>query len=176
MSYAEIRGKIGDGDLVAVRSARSLLGKATLLAAGPYTHTAIALWLEGGLWVTEMDGVQNVLVPLSQYADASFDVFICQVDRARVRQVILEELRGKVGYSWADVARLVAYFTLGVPLPASEPGMQICSSQSAWIWATAGWPGAAKLPSIPWPSALVRALEAAPALRHEPDQASVVAL
>lgn len=166
MTYHEVRAQVLDGDLVAVRSTRSLLGKVTrLVTKSPYTHTAIALWLEGGLWIAHMDGAQNALVPLSQYADTPFDVFNCPVRRDVVRQVVLEQLRAKVSYGWADVAYIGLHRLMGVPLPPEDDDF-VCSSYSAAAYILAGW--GARLPSICAPADVVAAIGAAAALVNQP--------
>ncbi len=172
MNYAELRERVLDGDLIAFRSYRSLLGKVVRRLCGPYTHTGVAVWLEegraAGLFITEMDGAKNVLVPLSQYAGVAFDVYRCPVDRVRVREILFEELRVRVGYSWGDIWHLGRHFLLGTPLPPAEKGRAICSSQSAWIYLRGDWTPRVPLPSIPWPTALVRSIDAPIALTNAP--------
>lgn len=166
MTYEELRDQVLDGDLVAVRSSRSLLGKVTRwVTKSPYTHTAVALWLEGGLWIAQMDGIQNALVPLSQYSDTPFDVYRCPVPRDAIRQAVLEQLRLKVRYGWADIAYIGLHRVLGVPLPPEDDDF-VCSSYSAAAYIAAGW--GARLPSICAPADVVAALRAAPALVNHP--------
>jgi hypothetical protein len=166
VTYDELRPQVLDGDLVAVRSTRSLLGKLTrLVTRSPYTHTAIALWLDGGLWIAEMDGVGNVLVPLSQYADTNFDVFRSPVPAPGVRQAVLEQLRGHLAYGWLDVLYIGLHRLLGLPFPPDD-GMAVCSSYVVRAYAAAGW-APQGLPAIAAPCDVVAALEAAPVLSNQ---------
>lgn len=158
-----------DGDLIAIRPTHGgwvqLVQWATRSA---YSHCAIALWLEDGLWAAEMDGAKNVLVPLSQYAQTPFDVFPCPVDRALVRDDILVTLRGHISYDWTDIARLALNRILRVPLPAVDDSKMICSSWAAWTWLRSGWKPAGRLPSIATPAEVVAALGAEPIVTNEP--------
>jgi hypothetical protein len=167
MKYEELRGQVQTGDLVAMRGARSLLAKATRWATrSPYTHTAVALRFRRGVWIAQMDGAGNVLVPLSQYADTDFDVFTCPVDREQVRAVVLEQLRLKIRYGWGDIAYLALHRVVGIPLPLQDDEDKVCSSYSATAYLLAGW--GQVMPSIAAPADVVAALggEAAAVLRH----------
>lgn len=167
MKYADLRPQVLDGDLIAVRNPVSLLGKMTVLVTrSPYTHTAVALWLDGGLWIAEMDGVGDVLVPLSQYADAPFDVYRCPVDRALVRKAVLSQLRGKIGYGWAECLYIGLHKLFRVSIPPTGGAVEICSTLSAAAYRAAGW--LAALPQIAAPCDVVRAIGGAPALVNEP--------
>lgn len=168
-TYHEIRPHVADGDLVAVRSRRGLFPNLTRLVTGsPYTHTAIALWLEGGLWIAEMRRGGNVLVPLSQRADEDFDVFDCppEVDRGWLRVDVLHTLRGKVDYDVRDLARIAANRLIGISLPAQDDGSLICSAYSARAYLMRGWQPNRALPSIAAPGDVVRALGMVPKAAH----------
>lgn len=169
MTYEGILDAIGDGDLIAVRSTHG--GFPALvrgITGSPYTHCAVALWIAGGLWVSEMDGAKNVLVPLSQYDVTPFDVFSCPCDRVRVKDVIAKRLRGKVGYDWGDIIRIAAYFWFDIPLPSRDRGGQQCASYAASAYLMAGWTPARQLPSIPWPGAVVDSIGADPIVEFRP--------
>lgn len=166
MKYDELRRQVLDGDLVAVRSNHGGMPRLIRRITGsPYTHTAIAIWLDLGLWVAEMDGAKNVLVPLSQYAHLPFDVYRCPVPRAAVREAVLEQLSGKVGYDWLEILAIGARRLFGLKL--REHGhRKVCNSYSAAAWLSAGW--AAELPELASPGDLVAAIGAPPALVNEP--------
>jgi hypothetical protein len=176
--YEELRRLVQDGDLVAVRSAKSLLGKATQWATrSPYTHTAIALWLDhepgsvlemngSRLLIAEMNGAGNVLIPLSQYADAEFDVFRAPVPGWKVRLAALELLGRKIGYGWAECFYVALNRVFGVPFPEQPSGDEQCAMLSAEIYRRAGWP--ASLPTIVAPCDVVAAIGGKPALVNDP--------
>lgn len=157
-----------DGDLVAVRSTHGGFARLVqMVTRSPYSHCAVALWLDGGLWVAEMDGAKNVLVPLSQYAHTPFDVFRCPVDRETVRQAVLESLRGRITYDWADIAYLGLNRVLGLPLPIADDSGLVCSSYAAVAYLQAGWKPA-ELPAICTPGEVAAALGGHPILKCDP--------
>ena len=169
MSYESIRPYIQDGDLIAFKTPSGVFPRLIRLFTGkPYTHLAGALWLDDGLWIAEMDGLKNVLVPLSQYAKIPFSVFTCPVsDREAVRSQLLEGLREHITYDWMDIVRLGLYFLFRVPLPKENDSLQ-CASWMARAYARSGWEPALKLPSIPWPGIVVEALGAKPSFENTP--------
>lgn len=163
MKYADIRDQIRDGDLIAVRSNhRGLPALTRFFTRSPYTHTAVAIWLDGGLWAAEMNAGGNALVPLSRWANTDFDVFAHPPFEYAydVRYAILESLRGKIDYDLADLLRIAAHNVLHCKLPTDTGGL-VCSAYSAKIYSLCGW-NPLLLPSIPAPSDLVAALNTAP--------------
>lgn len=161
MKYADIREQIRDGDLIAIRSKHGGLPALTrYFTRSPYTHTAVAIWLDGGLWVAEMNAGGNVLVPLSRYQDSDFDVFLCPDSPEAVRILTLEFLRDQIDYDFIDLLRIAAYNVLRLKLPTDTGGL-VCSAGSARIYVLAGWKPVG-MPSIPAPSDLVAALNADP--------------
>lgn len=168
MKYADARESIEDGDLIAVKSKHGGLPALTrYFTRSPYTHTAVALWLDGGLWIAEMGAGGNVLVPLSRYADTEFDVFDCPAYFELVRKVTLELLRDKIDYDFADLLRIALHNLLRCKLPTDTGGM-ICSAYSARIYLLSGWRPKCRPPLIPSPADVVRAIEAAPKLTVAP--------
>lgn len=168
--YDEARPHIADGDLIVLRSPwwHSPLAAATrLLLWTPYTHTSVALWLEGRLWVAEMWRDGNCLVPLSQYRDTPFDVFACPAEGAVVKAVLLEDLGAEIDYDWRDLARIAAHRLVGWPLPAHEDERLVCSAWSARAYLAAGWRPEG-LHSLVAPDDLAAALGGAPRLRVRP--------
>lgn len=161
MKYADIRGQISDGDLIAVRSNhRGLPALTRYFTHSPYTHTAVAIWLGNGLWAAEMNAGGNVLVPVSRWENTDFDVFACPVHRTDVCVAILETLRGKIDYDLADLLRIAAHNVLRCKLPTDTGGL-VCSAYSAKLYTMSGWQPLF-LPSIPAPSDLVAAMNATP--------------
>lgn len=171
MSYDAIRGQIQTGDLIAVRRRTGALAVATrIVTASPYTHTGLAQWVgpqgDRRLLLAQINGGGSNLVPLSQMSVYAFDVFLCPVDRQDVERAIWKTLGARMGYSIADLARIAAHIRLGVPLP-QQGDEYICSALSARLYQLAGW-RPRNLPSIPWPGAVVDALETSPFLQYRP--------
>lgn len=157
MKYADIRDKICDGDLIAVRSKHGGLPALTrYFTNSPHTHTAVAIWLDGGLWVAEMNAGGNVLVPLSRYQDTDFDVFDCPVDRRNVRTLTLELLRERIDYDFPDLLLIAAHNVLRFKLPTDTGGL-VCSAYSAKIYRAAGWEPVG-MSAIPSPADVVAAM------------------
>lgn len=119
LTYNDARALIEDGDLIATRKAHNLFNLATkFFTHEPYTHNGIAVWVEGGLWMGEINGGKNHMIPLSQLADEDFDVFNPpeKLDRAAIKKQVLEDMRVKVpyGYLATFITGFVEFFRLDV--------------------------------------------------------------
>lgn len=139
MNYEEARSQVEDGDLIAVRGRRGPLAVLTrLITRSPYTHTGIALWVDGGLWLAEINAGGNHMVPLSQI-DQDFDVFgpPGDVTREAVRESALRRLRVRVGYDFVNLFR-IAFFKLFGVVVLNEPDGDVCNEYSARIYGDAG--------------------------------------
>lgn len=141
MSYQEARSQIVDGDLISVFKAHSLFNLATQIFTGEYTHTGVGVWIEGGLWLAEINGGGNHAVPLSQLQKFGFDVSEPPegVDVSKVKSAILEELREKepYGYLSAIATGVVEYF--GLPITVNWRKGRHCSGLVTRIWDKSGW-------------------------------------
>lgn len=135
-SYHEIRNQIHDGDLIAVKGTGIFSEITEFVTSSKYSHTGIAVWLGGGLWVSQMTSGGNNLVPLSQFK--SFDVYKCPVVNQRVRKYVLETLRSKVEYAFADLVIAGLDFLTSFKLPPTHTGL-ICSAASTEAYMACGW-------------------------------------
>lgn len=158
MRYADVRGEIYTGDLIALRGPRGVRAALTRwLLLGPYTRVGIAVWVGAAaqrrLMVAEQtDGGR--LVPLSRYAAEGFDVY----DAPRYATLLVEDALYQMigrhrGYGWKDLARIALHRLVGVRIAeyddmACEPH---CPSMAAAIWLRAGWVPVA-FPAIPAPN------------------------
>lgn len=164
MNYAEARGLIKSGDLIAVCSHRGGLSAITrAVTRSPYTHTAVAIWLADRLLLAEMNGGGACLVPASKYADTDFDVFQCPAERGEVIHAAFDLLGLDIGYDFGDLIAIAAHELFGRPLPAADDKNLICSALSASIYLHAGV-SRQGLPSIPAPRDVVTWMNAGPAL------------
>lgn len=166
MKYTVVRDCIQTGDLIAFRKRSGILPTLTRwITCSPYTHTAVAAWVEAGgicrLLVAESNSGGSSLSPLSCYADIDFDVFRCPVNRDIVHVSMWRLLGRKIHYGFADVARIAANRLVSWPLPRKDDGNLVCSALSAAIFFRAGW-RPVNLPSIPAPDDVVAALHAKP--------------
>lgn len=162
MDYAMARNEICDGDLIAVRGRRGIVAVLTrLLTRSPYTHCAVAVWVDGGLWAAEINGGGNHLVPVSQI-DQDFDVFRSPVvNMLDVRMVIFELLRDHRAYAVLELLRVAVYYLTGIVLTKRFDGALICNEFAAEVYRQAG-----RLPSLP-PIAAPKDLCAALSLKLE---------
>lgn len=157
--YEDARECIADGDLIAVRSRSGLVPWLTrLVTDSPYTHTGVALWMEGRLLLVETRGVAS-LVPLSQHARHDFDVIRNPLPGKQgqwnVKKAIFALLGSTIRYDYLDLLFLAAHELADIPLPEHDNRRLLCSALSASIYLRAGWCPAG-LPSIPAPRDVVR--------------------
>lgn len=143
LSYDEARDLIEDGDLIATRKTHSLFNWATkFFTREEYTHNGLAIWLDDGLWMSEINGGKNHLIPMSQLAGEDFDV-CCPpegLDRREIRREILESLRVKIPYGKlaAFATGLVEFFNLGIYIHWRN--ILHCAGISIRTYERAGWP------------------------------------
>lgn len=157
LTYAEARGQIRTGDLLAVRSKHG--GFAALVRWGtksPYTHTAVAIWVCDRLMMVETRGLAGI-VPATQLGDKEFDVIRCPVADADYVFIEAFNILGMpVGYDVMDLLRIAARLWFGWKEPAADDRKLVCSALSAAIYRLAGWKPAG-LPAIPAPCEVVAA-------------------
>jgi|ERR1035437_1452525 hypothetical protein len=136
MRYLEARDLIKDGDLIAVKGTGLISDITKFVTDSIYSHTGIAIWLDGGLWLSQMTSGGNNLIPLSQ--ESCFDVFECPVNPASVRTYVLEKLRTRINYSFLDL--IVAGLTsiTKFKIPTTNTGL-ICSAASTKTYLANGW-------------------------------------
>ena len=159
MRYADIRGEIYTGDLVALRGGRSLCAALTRwLLLSPYTRVGIAVWVGSGaqrrLMITEQSGGGR-LVPLSRYAGGDFDVFDAPRDIHLMVEDALYQIIGRhSGYGIKAIARIALHRLFGASIAEYDERAERpsgCPSLAAAIWLRAGWVPVG-FPSIPAPN------------------------
>lgn len=164
MKYDEIRDLVRTGDVIAIRKRHGFLPTLTRwVTRSPYTHTAIALWVEVGgvdrLLVTEAKASGAFMAPLSQYAGVDFDVFDApRLSIHLIEQAIWSTLGQPIAYDFLDLLRIGVNRLFGIPLPDHDDESMVCSALSAFILMRAGWQPIGGLPSLPAPDDVVAAL------------------
>lgn len=145
MHYSEIRDQIETGDLISVRSGDSIINNATRFFTGPYIHSGLALWMGGRLWVTELNGGRNHLIPLSQLKSAEFDVYARpdDVSMEACEAAILDNLGRKVTYGYPALLAIGLVEWLKLTLVVKWSKILVCSGYCIKNWQDAGWEGAA---------------------------------
>lgn len=103
MDYNQARTLIEDGDIVQVRTAHSLFGWLTKLFTGVYVHTGMAVWLDTGLWLVEINGGGNHIVPLSQLNNKDYDVYSppSELSPNELKRIALNSIRTREDYGFA---------------------------------------------------------------------------
>lgn len=142
MDYATARQQIQDGDLIAILGKRGLLAPLTrYFTRTPEPHTGIAIWLGEDLWMAELNGGHNHLIPLAQYSGADFDVYYPPVpNRSEVRQATLDTLRGLIPYSLAALVVVGLLNWLRIKIYVHARREMVCSGYCVLIYEQAGWP------------------------------------
>ena len=143
MDYATARPLIRSGDVIGVMSRKGPLVWATravmwISGGKPYTHVGVALWQAGRLYLVELNGGGNHLVPLSQISQP-FDVArpLPEVSPEDVQIAVDFELETHVGYGTASLI-LIGLRRLFGQAPRVPLGL-VCSSYTASILRRLGW-------------------------------------
>lgn len=131
--------QIQTGDCIAVRTAHSFMSRATQRITGsPYTHNGVAIWISGRLYMAELNGGRNHLVPLSQLT--KFDVYTCPVGPAYVEQAILDALAQPIEYGYAAFLLIGLLNLLRIKMFVHWRKIIVCSGYCVAIYEAAGWP------------------------------------
>lgn len=156
MDYSAIRDQINNGDVVLVKYRRGFW-RLVRWVIGEHTHSGLAVWLDNGLYISEMSPCGNHVIPLSQIFDVEFDVFNCPVavDSSAVRKVVAGSLRRHSGYSFVNLflAGVNELFGFGFKRDGSR---KICSEQTADELIALGWEYSGV--TLPTPKSLVQKL------------------
>lgn len=129
---------IENGDLIEVRSVHNLLGKWTqVLTRSSYTHAGLALWLDGELFMAELNGGRNHLIPLTQLDD--YDVYAHPEGLKDLDRCIRLWLRVQVTYGFLALVAigLLNWFKINAFVHWRK--ILVCSGYCVAIWEEAGW-------------------------------------
>lgn len=147
MLYDIARDQIQTGDVIAVKERHGLLSMFTrFFTRSDYTHVGIAIWLHGGLWMAELNGGRNHIIPISQLSDVPYDVYHCPIeDRDRVEKAITDSLRVRIDYGFPALIPigLLNFLDLKVFLHARQ--ILVCSGYCVAVLEAAGWPEHSRL-------------------------------
>jgi hypothetical protein len=140
MQYEEARSQIQTGDLIAVRDVHNLLGTVTqFFTKSPYTHTGVAIWLGGRLFIAELNSGRNHLTPVSQLKN--FDVFEPPegLDRKAIELAIFIWLAEPIEYGYLAFLIIGIKCSLGLNVFIHWRKIMVCSGGSVKIYEMAGW-------------------------------------
>jgi hypothetical protein len=132
---------IETGDMVAVRTVHGILGRATrFFTRSDYTHVGVALWLGGELFLAELNGGRNHLVPISQLDD--FDVYArpANISALAVEEATRYWLGFLVNYGFLAFVAIgfLNYFKIKIFVHWRR--ILVCSGYVVAIYERAGWP------------------------------------
>lgn len=139
-SYEEVRHLIEDGDMIAVRDNHSLLGKVTqFFTRDDETHTGVAIWAGGRLFMADLNSGRNGLHAISQLAD--FDVYFPPqgLSRNDIREAAFNWLADQKVYGVLAflVIGFKSFFKIKEKLQWKRA--VVCSGGTVQIFCGAGW-------------------------------------
>lgn len=138
MDYPTARAQIQTGDLIGVRDVHGLLGRATTyFTHSPYTHTGVAVWLGGRLFMADLNSGRNALHALSQLGE--FDVFDppSGLPRDLIESAIFDWLAKPVTYGYAAFILIGLKCSLRLKIFIHWRGIVVCSGASVQIYENA---------------------------------------
>lgn len=138
MKYSDARPEIKTGDLIAVTKAHNWLGTLTqLVTRSPYTHVGVARWLDGGLYMAEINGGRNHLIPTSQLTE--FDVYEMPAGLQNIEEAIDGMLRTSINYSFVAFIVIGLRDLLRLNMFIHWRETLVCSGYCVAIYEAAGW-------------------------------------
>lgn len=105
-NYNEVRQSIEDGDLIAVRGSHLIDRLTRLVTRSPVTHTGVAVWLDGRLFMADLNSGRNHLTALSCVPDFDVHTPPAGIDRPSIRQSLLDWLASPIDYGFAAFAMI----------------------------------------------------------------------
>ena len=160
MDYAAARPLIRSGDVIGVMSRKGPLAwitRAVMRISGgrPYTHTGLAMWQAGRLYIIELNGGGNHMRPLSQITQP-FDVArpLPGVSAEDVQIAVDFELATHVAYGTGSLI-LIGLRRLFGAAPRAPWGL-VCSGYVLSILRRLGWSPEGLHP-MPAPDEIMRA-------------------
>jgi hypothetical protein len=130
---------IETGDLIAVRTAHGILGRLTqIITRSPYTHAGIAVWLAGELFVAELNGGRNHLIPVCQLTN--YDVYAQPDGLGNVGSAIRAWLRYPVNYGFLAFVAIGLLNWFRIKMFVHWRKVMVCSGYCVAIYESAGWP------------------------------------
>jgi hypothetical protein len=139
MNYDEYAPLIQSGDLISVPVAHSIMGKLTqFFTRSEYTHSGVAFWMGNELFMAELNGGRNHLIPIIQLQD--FDVYECPQNLRDVNGAIRKWLSYPVQYGYSAFIAIGLLNWFRIKAFVHWRNILVCSGYVVAIWETAGWP------------------------------------
>jgi hypothetical protein len=139
-TYQQARSLICDGDTVAIITPHNWIGKVTqFFTRRKYTHTGIAIWIDDGLYLAELNGGGNHLTPLSHWDGLDFDVCEMPIGLIDIRGAIFEMLRAPIEYSYAGFLAAGARAFFNIQQAIHWRNKLVCDGFCVAVYERAGW-------------------------------------
>lgn len=141
MRYDEAKAQIQNGDTIAVMETEGFLSPFTrFFTRSNYTHVGMALWIEGDLWMAEINAGKNHAIPMSQLRGTAFDVYGSPVaDTLAVRRSAFDALREKIEYGFAALPVVGLLNWLKIKTFVHARRILECAGFLVMIYEGAGW-------------------------------------
>ena len=137
---------IDTGDAILVRTAHSILGRLTqILTRSPYTHAGVAIWVGGRLYMAELNGGRNHLVPMTQLTQ--YDVYACPDGLQEVERAILGSLAQPIDYGYPALVLIGVLNWFRIKLFVHWRKVIVCSGFVVAVYEAAGWPECSRVVS-----------------------------
>lgn len=164
MRYQDARPLINTGDIIGIAThgvLQTLIRWVQRIAGfgrlSDMTHVGIAKWVYGRLFIVEMDGMRNVMRPLSQSEGLRMYVFSNPVTEDAISGRFDELLDRKIAYGYWDLIRIGFRMIFGLEAPSVnevDKDDQVCSHFVLTWLLLAGWEAPHSMPSEPSPCEL----------------------
>jgi hypothetical protein len=129
---------IATGDLIVPRVAHNWIGTITQeVTDSPYVHAGLAYWMDGRLFIAELNGGRNHLTPISQLTD--YDVYAQPDGLVDVAAAIDRWLDAPIDYAYAAFVVIGILDWLRLTTFVHARRLLVCSGWCVAVWETAGW-------------------------------------
>lgn len=132
---------IDTGDCIAVPVAHGIIGRLTqFFTRSRYTHTGTAIWVADRLYMAELNGGRNHLVPMTQLT--KYDIYACPagLDPAKVEAAIIQMLALPIDYGFISFPVIGLLNWLKIKVFVHWRKIIVCSGFVVAIYELSGWP------------------------------------
>lgn len=130
---------IATGDLILPRVAHNWIGRLTqFVTRSPYVHAGLARWIDGRLYIAELNGGRNHLTPISQLTD--YDVHEQPPGLVKVDEAIDRWLDAPIDYSYVAFVAVGILDWFRLTTFVHWRRMLECAGWCVAAWESAGWP------------------------------------
>lgn len=170
MQYYQARPHISSGDVIGIATRgplspfiRFVQWLAGFGAMSDMAHVGVAKWIDERIFLVEMDGVRNVLCPLSQYAGLKMYVYKCPVPVSAMDRLFDAILGRFIPYGYFDLIAIGLRMTFRIKsksaVTANADMESMVCSHFVLVWLMlAGWVPPIRMPAEPSPCELCEPL------------------